>query len=142
MLLVLLGVLFVVFFTGLALFEQVFGFMGVVLFPFACLAMLLLALYALRNAEGMGIKDLDAALLNIPILGAVYRAWFRRETYYREDTRLMYLTAVTEVVKEKVEAITAARGVKLLRYQERSPLLGDLYKPRPVRLGDKQVPAQ
>ena len=47
--------------------------------------------YTLRNAVAMGFQDLDAALIKSPVLGPIYECWFRKETYYRIDTRLMYL---------------------------------------------------
>ena len=59
---------------------------------------------------------------------SVYEAWIRKETYYRQDTRLMYLTVVEGVVKKLVEEETAAKGIKLLKEYEYGPILGDLYK--------------
>ncbi len=116
------------------IFVKVFGLLAPFLWPLACIAFLILAIYVMRNAAATGIKDLDATLLKIPVLNAVYAAWFRRETYYREDTRLMYCDTVNEVVKATVEEITGAKGIKLLRFNEHSPIFGDLYKPSTVQL--------
>jgi YD repeat-containing protein len=37
--------------------------------------------------------------------------FFRKETYYREDTRLMYLSTVDFITKALVDEVTAAKGV-------------------------------
>jgi hypothetical protein len=95
---------------------------------------LLFLLYTLRNAVAMGLKDLDATLIKSPLVGSIYERWFRRETYYRQDTRLMYCDTVNAVVKAKVEEITGAKGIKLIRFNEFSPILAELYKPRTVSL--------
>jgi hypothetical protein len=82
----------------------------------------------------MGLKDLDATLLKSPIFGPIYENWFRKETYYRHDTRLMYCDTVNAVVKAEVEKVTGAKGIKLVRYMENCPLLNELYKPKEVTL--------
>ena len=88
-----------------------------------------LAIYTLRNAVAMGLYDLDAMLLKSPVVGPIYERFFRKETYYRQDTRLMYLEIVSGVVKQLAEDAVAAKGVKLVRQYEQAPLLGELYKP-------------
>jgi hypothetical protein len=71
--------------------------------------------------------DFNDFLYGLPVLGGWYER-FRKDTYYRFDTRMMYHTLVTEIVKKKVEDVTAAKGVKFIRSYEYSPILGDLYK--------------
>jgi hypothetical protein len=51
---------------------------------------------------------------------------------HRQDTRLMYCDTVNAVVKAKVEETTGAKGIKLVKFNEYSPILGELYKPRAV----------
>jgi hypothetical protein len=87
------------------------------------------AVWLLRNAVALGLKDLDAALLRFPLTSAIYQVCFRRETYYRQDTRLMYCDLIDRIVKARVEEVTAAEGVRLIRYHEHSPLMKDLYQP-------------
>jgi hypothetical protein len=94
-------------------------------------------MYIFRNAVALGLKDLDASLLKSPLFGPMYHHWFRVETYYRQDTRLMYLDMVDAVVKHQIEEVTAAMGVKLLRYNRHSPILDDLYRSTTVELPDK-----
>jgi hypothetical protein len=45
----------------------------------------------------------------------------------------MYCDTVNAVVKAKVEETTGAKGIKLVKFNEYSPILGELYKPRTVQ---------
>jgi hypothetical protein len=105
---------------------------GLILGGLLLLAGLVFLIYLLRNAVALGLKDLDATLIKSPVFGPIYENWFRKETYYRHDTRLMYLDTVNAVVKAKVEEATGAKGIKLVRFMEHSPILGELYKPTAV----------
>jgi len=78
------------------------------------------------------LRDLDDFLIKDPTFGPIYERFFRKETYYRQDTRLMYLDTVNAVVKEAVEETTGAKGIKLMRFKEHSPILEELYKPTPA----------
>lgn len=93
-----------------------------------------LLIYMLRNIVAMGLHDLDSSLVKSPLAGPIYERWFRRETYYRHDTRLMYCDTVNVVVKAKLEETTGAKGIKLVRFNEYTPILGELYKPTIVSL--------
>lgn len=117
-----------------AVCAKIFGALTVFVWPVAWLVFLILALYVLRNAVALGLKDLDATLVKSPVVGPIYERWFRKETYYREDTRLMYCDLVDSVVKAKVEEATGAKGIKLIRFNEHSPILSELYKPTVVTL--------
>ncbi len=129
-----LAVLVVAILGVLALFWKVLGFgLGLVVLT----VLIGIGVYLLRNAVAMGLRDLDAALIKMPVLGPVYAVWFRKETYYRQDTRLMYCHTVDEVVKAKLEETTGAKGITLIRYNEHSPILRDLYKPTDVRPNEK-----
>jgi hypothetical protein len=119
---------------GLVVFSRIFGLLGLIMYPFLLVVALVAAIIIMRNAIAMGLKDLDASLIKTPLLGPIYEAWFRKETYYRHDTRLMYCDTVNSVVKAKVEDTTGAKGIKLLRYMENCPLLNELYKPKDVPL--------
>ena len=126
--------LIVVLISGFMTVAIAFRFLGLILGAIVLLAAFVLVIYALRNAVSMGLKDLDAALIKSPIVGPIYENWFRKETYYRHDTRLMYCDTVNAVVKAKVEETTGAKGIKLIRYMENCPMLNELYKPKPVSL--------
>jgi len=84
----------------------------------------------MRNAAASAIGDLDTFLLKIPILCTFYENWFREETYYRTDTRMVYLQRVPTIIREVAEDMAAAKGVKLVDSYDRSPIFGDLYKKR------------
>jgi hypothetical protein len=133
------------FAIAILLFVALFAFMwavrsfGLILTIFCGAGVLAFGTYALRNLVSLGLADLDATLLKMPLFGSVYERFFRKETYYREDTRLMYLTVVEGVVKKLVEQETAAKGVKLLTQYEYAPILGELYKPS--RLGGEDKSA-
>jgi len=108
---------------------KIFGMLTPFIWPIGWIVLIVLSIYTLRNAVAMGLKDLDAMLIKSPVVGSIYERWFRRETYYRQDTRLMYCDTVNAVVKAKVEEVTGAKGIKLIRFNEYSPILGELYKP-------------
>ena len=119
---------------ALVITSIVFKIAGWLLGPFVLLAGLLFLVFILRNAVAIGLQDLDAALIKLPVVGPIYERWFRKETYYRDDTRLMYCDTVNTVVKTKVEETTGVKGIKLLRFNEYSPILAELYKPTLVSL--------
>jgi hypothetical protein len=121
-----LGICGILSFTILA---KVFGGMVIILFPFLWMVLFILGFYVLRNAVAMGLKDLDATLIKSPIVGPIYESWFRKVTYYRIDTRLMYLEIVGSVVKKLADDAIAIKGVKLTKQYEQSPILSELYKP-------------
>lgn len=115
----------VVFFALLAkLLGTIWGFITLIV-------LLGFSMWIARNAIALGLKDLDASLLKTPVIAPLYEIFLRKETYYREDTRLMYLTTVREINQRLVEDVTAAKGIKLLKRHERKPL--DLYQIRTDR---------
>lgn len=104
-----------------AAYGALFGWlMGPALFVLTVLGVAIL----MRNALALGLHDIDASLLRIPVMGGVYEALFRRETYYREDTRLAYLHIVRATILDKVDEATAAKGVKLVEFHPASQTSG------------------
>lgn len=100
--------------------------------PYASISLLCVILAVAKvfeNAVMSELSDLDALLLKIPAFGIIYEVFFRKDTYYREDTRLLYLEIIPRIVQGIIEEITAEKGVKLNQF-ERAPILGDLYKPK------------
>lgn len=127
-------------FVGLVSFVlcvKTFGLLSPFVWPVGWLVVIGLMIYTMRNAVSLGLKDLDATLIKSPIVGPIYERWIRKETYYREDTRIMYRETVDAVVKAKVEEATGAKGIKLIRFNDYSPILGELYKPTDVQLAPK-----
>jgi len=119
---------------------KVFGALAPIVWPIAFLAGAIVIIYAMRNSVALGLKDLDAALIKSSIIGPIYERWFRKETYYREDTRRMYADTVDEVVRAKVEEATGAKGIKLIRFNERRPILGELYNQTSLHLPRTETP--
>jgi hypothetical protein len=107
------------------IFVQVFGFW---------LGSLLLALgiiflcWHMRAAIGNFLADLDSSILKLPWIGSLYRTFFRRITYYRIDTTLMYQEAIHAAVMQAVDDFTRAQGLKPLTEMERKPILKHLYR--------------
>ena len=101
-------------------------------FVFAMIALIALVFAlagVLRNATAAGFSDLDGLLLKIPVVATIYEDWFRQDTYYREDTRTLYLQMLPALIKEIVEDTCAAKGVKLVPLFQRAPIITDLHKP-------------
>jgi hypothetical protein len=122
---------FIVFFGLIGgLLARLLGFT----FAVAALVTLMFAIAAVfRNATRAGIGDLDALILKIPIVSTVYENWFREDTFYRVDTRSLYLQQLPEIVRRLAEEITAAKGAKLLREEGRPPMLRKLYQNPPIQ---------
>ena len=97
---------------------------------FALFAIVGVGIYVMRNAIALGLRDLDAQLLKTPVIGAFYEVFLRKETYYREDTRLMYLATVNNITEKLVDDVTAAKGIKLAKRYDRRPIMGELYQER------------
>jgi hypothetical protein len=126
-----LALVFVGILGFIAVFLKLFGFLlgtVVVVFTFAA------TVYLLRNAIAVGLRDVDAALVKSPLVGSIYERFFRNETYYREDTRLMYCDLVNKVVEARIEETTGARGLKLIQINDYDPIMRELYKPRLMTL--------
>ena len=94
--------------------------------------------FMFRNVGLMGLHDVDAMLLKIPAVGPIYERFFRKDTYFRQDTRLMYLDTVPNVVQKLAEDFTGAKGVKLVRQYQVAPILGKLYKPLKAKKDKKK----
>ena len=85
----------------------------------------------LRNASSGGFSDLDTILLKIPVVATIYEDWFRVETYYREDTRNLYLDLLPQFIEELAAETCAAKGFKLEPHMKPQPPVSDLNKPLP-----------
>ncbi len=75
----------------------------------------------LRNALTLGLKDFDAWLLAVPVFGRVYEILFRKETFFRQDTRFMYAEMLERVIQEKIREVTAAEGIERVEFMEAKP---------------------
>ena len=97
----------------------------------ATVALVFALVGVLRNAAAEGGSDLDALLLKLPVVGSIYEDWFRVETYYREDTRNLYVDLLPKFIEELAHETCAANGVKLERHFQPAAPVSDLNKPLP-----------
>lgn len=114
------------------------NYLGVTFAGIAFVTFLAAITQVLRNAMSMGLYQLDTFLVKLAAIGPIYELWFRKETYYRHDTRMLYLSIVPQVVQKLAEETTAAKGVKLTQQFQRAPILGELYKALPPKAGPEQ----
>jgi hypothetical protein len=75
----------------------------------------------LRNTLTLGFDDFDAWLLTVPVFGRVYELLFRRETFFRQDTRHMYVEIVERIIQAKIKEVTAAEGIEKVEFIEACP---------------------
>ncbi|GEP44426.1 hypothetical protein [Brevifollis gellanilyticus] len=74
----------------------------------------------LRNTLTLGFQDFDAWLLTVPVFGGVYEI-FRKETFFRTDTRIMYADTIEKVIQAKIKEVTAAEGIEKVEFMEARP---------------------
>jgi len=118
-LLIVAGLLTALVFGYIALFGMLWGgiTIGMTAIGFALL---------LRNTLTLGFEDFDAWLLTVPVFGRVYEAIFRKETFFRHDTRLMYAEMMERVIQDKIKEITASEGIEKVEFIESRPDLHPL----------------
>lgn len=133
----LVSLLSAILFLSLLLHLSV-KFIGFFYGPPFWLFLVVFSVWVARNAMSLGLGRLDAGLLRMPFVGPIYERFIRRETYYREDTRIMFHDVVNAVVREEVERLTAANGIKLVRSHECSPLT-EVYRDVPLTLPPNRV---
>jgi hypothetical protein len=105
--------------------------LGVTFATIAMIGLVFAIAGVLRNASAGGFSDLDTLLLKIPVVATIYEDWFRVDTYYREDTRNLYLQLLPQFIQAAAEEMCAAKGVKLERHFQPSPPVSDLNQPLP-----------
>jgi hypothetical protein len=97
------------------------------------IALLFALVGVLRNAGTSAFDDLDALLLRIPVVSTIYENWFRVETFYRTDTRTLYVKLLPQFIQAAAEEICAEKGLKLVRQHQFPPILEELFRPLPPR---------
>jgi hypothetical protein len=113
--------------------------LGLTFAGIAQIALLFALVGVLRNAGTSAFDDLDALLLSIPIVSTIYEDWFRVDTYYRDDTRRLYVKLLPKFIQEAAEQMCGEKGVKLVRQYQYPPILQELFQPLPPR---KEEPKQ
>lgn len=64
---------------------------------------------------------LDETILAIPYLGSVYQKLFRPATFYAADTTAMFQETIRQAVKEAVDEVCTAKGLRALSPEEARP---------------------
>jgi hypothetical protein len=93
--------------------------------PVLLLFVVPLALYLMSS---LGNPDADDFILSLPLIGSLYRRFFRPITYYRIDTSEMFQQAVRTAVMEVIDQVTAAKGIRALTEMERKPVMREFAK--------------
>lgn len=99
-------------------YVSLFGLLtGNIMFASTVLGLIL----AMVCAVPFGFHDMDAALMQMPVIGPFYEVFFRKDTYYRQDTRAAYTTIVNSIVRARVQEVARARGVEDVQFFEQPP---------------------
>lgn len=97
---------------------QVAGLMGGI----GLFAVLLAGVFVLAQQGGSaGTVSLEDVMIAVPILGPLYRRFFKPVTYYSEDTRMMFEETVHRVVLDVVAGILTVNNLRPLTAEESSP---------------------
>ena len=111
-----------------SIFSSLFGgaFGAIMAIPLSFIAFLALV-WALGNAVrngslGPGAED---AVLDTPFIGWLYAKLFGPGTYYKIDTKLVFQGAVEAVVKNAVNALFDAQGMRPLTELEAKPTMSN-----------------
>jgi hypothetical protein len=67
-------------------------------------------------------------ILAIPYLGPLYEYLFDPETYYKEDTRIMYREIIHGAVLEVVDEVLETKGLRALAPEDRKPTVRSLVR--------------
>ena len=67
-------------------------------------------------------------VLVIPVIGWLMQRLFMPPTYYRIDTESMFRTAIDAAVKEVVDQMIQAKGLRALTELERKPILREFFQ--------------
>jgi len=96
----------------------------------ACTAIgsILFLFWLMRSAVGLGLSNLDALLLHMPVIAGFYERFLRPMTYYRIDLALMYEAAIHQAVLQVVDELSDVQKLPRLPESDRKPILRDFYK--------------
>jgi len=101
-------------------YSYVFGmFWG----PVVMATSLLGLIFLLKRVVPMGLFDLDHRILHLPILGPLYEIFLRPNTYFREDTRLMYCDLVGQIVRAKIEEFAGRSDIRNVEFKKDDQIL-------------------
>jgi hypothetical protein len=80
---------------------------GVIFAPFFLLALLIALGFFVRYGD----SGIEPTVVSMPITGWLYGFIFRPNTYFNEDTAIMFRETVHHAVTEAIDQVTSAQGV-------------------------------
>jgi hypothetical protein len=86
--------------------------------------LLCLTFVSLMARGGNNVAELS--VMEIPFIGALYRAFLYTESYYRIDTVLMFQSAVHTAMLEVIDDLMTQKGLRALGDDERKPIFRQL----------------
>jgi hypothetical protein len=95
------------------------GYWGSAVFGASILGLVFL----LKGVIPLGLYDLDHRLLRMPMIGPFYELYLRPNTYFREDSRIMYCDLVNQVVRGKVEEFAGRQEAKKVEFKRDEAVL-------------------
>jgi hypothetical protein len=84
------------------------------------------ALWMLVSGSLFDTAALDATILATPYLGSVYQKLLRPATFYAADTTAMFQESVRKAVRESVESVCGAKGVRAFGADGAAPSSGEV----------------
>ena len=79
-------------------------------------------IWVARNGGAANPAELDATLIAVPYLGSVYERLFKPATFYAADTMAMFQESVRQAVKEALDEVCTAKGLRALTPEEARPV--------------------
>jgi len=76
-------------------------------------------LFGLGAFARYGNRGIEPTVLSMPITGFLYGLVFRPDTYFNEDTAIMFRESVHHAVMEAIDQVTTAQGVRGLSEEAR-----------------------
>jgi hypothetical protein len=96
------------------------------LFIAALLAFGAFAILVISSRGGWLVSE--DLILGIPYLGPLYERFFDPDTYFKEDTRIMFQEMAHGAVLEAVDAVLQTKGLRALAPESRKPAVRSLVK--------------
>lgn len=70
----------------------------------------------------------DAVARSVPLVGNIYVAMFKPDTYFRIDSMEMFQKAAHNAVLDVIDAMTNEKGLRALTESERKPTMREFYR--------------
>lgn len=119
---------FVLVVLGLLILFVLTKILGAVMGFLAMIIAVPLVLWFIGYAIRQGQVYPEEKILAVPVIGPLYERFFVADTFYKQDTALMYQSAVQAAVQEIIEQITKAKGLRALSESEWKPIMREFFR--------------